>query len=160
MYSPRPRGRGSVEALRTRRDRDPHGDPDALTTRDLYFGGTPADWPALTGEVLQSWAVTNVGTPWGLLLISNLWVSGVSFPITTRPDVYELTTAGAMTGVSRDTATNGAWVADMTYDSTHGLACQVNVGGTGVCVRTDDGVRYTFFPQCARYPRCMKTAGD
>lgn len=113
------------------RTRNPHASPDARTTLGVFAESSIMDWPALTGEVLKVWQPTEVGVPWGVLFRTNVWLTDASLTSTNRPDVFEFTPAGVGTGESRDTVTNGAWVADMAYDSTHGLVCQVNVGGTG-----------------------------
>jgi len=111
--------------------RNPHAPVDSPTTKGLYKDGMVQNWPALEGEILKVWTPTNVALPWGVLFHTNVWLSDGESTSTNKPDIFEFTPEGMGTGVSRDTSTNGAWVADMTYDSTHGLVCQVNVGGTG-----------------------------
>lgn len=111
--------------------RDPNALPNARTTAGSFVGGEVMNWPALQGEVLNSWAVTNMGNPWGLLLSSNVWLTDASRTATNGVDVFEYSRQGVSTGVAIDTVTNAAWVADMTFDTKHGLVCQVNVGGTG-----------------------------
>lgn len=116
---------------------DPRASPDSPTTRNLYVGQSPASFPALPGDVLTSWAVTNVGLGWGIGFSSNgnLWISDANaMTNATRtnvniPNNWEFTTSGAQTGTRNKVLPAGGWGADMAYDSTHGLMCQVLVGG-------------------------------
>lgn len=110
---------------------NPWADPNAPDTRGLYLSTSEDYPPALPGDVLKSWPPSGATLGWGLGRVTNLWVSDV-FANTNaaRPDLREFTEDGSTTGASWKTITNGAWAADMAYDSQHHLLCYVNVGGT------------------------------
>ena len=107
-------------------------DPSATSTRGLYLQEPSISWPALPGDVIKSWAPSGNTLGWGVGRITNLWITD-AFAKTNAglPDAREFTESGAATGAGWHTLTNGAWPADMAYDSTHHLMCAVNVTGTG-----------------------------
>lgn len=106
--------------------KNPKYDPNARTTRDLYTSETPAGWaPTSPGDVLRSWAPTGLSLAWGVGFTGDVWLSDVA-----NRRNHEFSIDGSATGRSWDASWSGGWPADMAYDSTRGLMCQVDVGGT------------------------------
>lgn len=80
--------------------------------------------PQAAGDVLRSFAPTGMSLAWGIGQAANLWISDVY----TLQNV-EFTDQGEPTGLSHSTPWTGYWPADMAFDETRGLMCQVAVGG-------------------------------
>ena len=74
--------------------------------------------------MIRSWTPTGVALPAGVGYTGNVWLSD-----TTSDRNFEFTVEGRSTGRSWPTPWVGTMPFDMAYDTTHGLMCQVNVGG-------------------------------
>ncbi|NJD08707.1 MAG: hypothetical protein FIA97_19770 [Methylococcaceae bacterium] len=112
--------------------RNPAYDPDAPTTRDYFLGSAPKGWsPTAPGNVLASWPTTGVEWVYGVGYTGRVWLSDMTANGICGADCSnrEFDAQGAATGLAWNTPWAGEWAADMAYDSTHGLVCQVNVGG-------------------------------
>lgn len=110
---------------------NPLADPDARDARGRFLDAQTLGWPIANGEVLDSWEPTGMTWAWGVARPGDLYFSDAGV-ITdyTLTNIARFTANGAFVG-SWKTSTNGVWAADLAYDSTHNLLCQVNVGGTG-----------------------------
>jgi hypothetical protein len=105
--------------------RNPAADPNAGTTQGLYLGSAVGWTPQAPGKVITSFPPTGLGHAWGVGYTGNVWLSDLVKPTSN----HEFTPAGVPTGRTWPTPWVGDWPADMAYDSTHKLMCQVNVGG-------------------------------
>jgi hypothetical protein len=100
-------------------------DSTGFTTADLALAPASAIVaPDAAGDVIRSFTPTGLGLGWGIGEAQNLWLS----------DAYgnqnaEFTIDGAPTGLSYSTPWAGYWPADMAYDATRNLVCQLAVGG-------------------------------
>jgi len=99
-------------------------DSTGFTTADLDITASAVVTPDAPGDVIRSFTPTGLGLAWGIGEAQNLWLS----------DAYgnqnaEFTIDGAPTGLSYSTPWSGSWPADMAYDATRNLVCQLAVGG-------------------------------
>jgi subtilisin family serine protease len=115
--------------------KNPDADPNAMDTRDLYLDGTAKGvTPDAPGDVITSWPPTGLELAWGVGYNGNVWLSDVISGGFLCGDVdecqnHEFDTAGTPTGTVFDADWAEFWPADMAYDATRGLMCQVHVGG-------------------------------
>lgn len=119
------------------RTRNPDYDPNSMTTRGLYLTETLSGIsPAEAGDVLKSWPPTGLGLAWGVGYTGNVWLSDVFVQIN-----HEFDVEGTPTGRRWSGNFGGEWPADMAYDASRNLMCQVNVGGdNGIyCWNPDTG---------------------
>lgn len=98
----------------------------AFTAEALYFGSRPSSAiePQAAGDVIRSFTPTGLGLAWGIGQGQNLWLS----------DVYalqnvEFTDAGDRTGLTHSVPWAAYWQADMAFDESRNLMCQLAVGG-------------------------------
>lgn len=117
--------------------KNPDYDPNSPTTRGLYQTETlGAISPAEAGDVLTSWPPTGLGLAWGVGYTGNVWLSDVFVQTN-----HEFDIEGTPTGRQWSGNFGGEWPADMAYDASRNLICQVNVGGdNGIyCWNPDTG---------------------
>lgn len=121
---------GAQVAKVPERQRNPLADPNAVDARGVFLGAEVTGWPARKGDVLGSWPAQGAAMAWGITGISNYIAvtdAGV-YSNQALPDIHHFTRDGLPLGTFN--ATNNGWLADLTYDSTHRLLCQLMVGGT------------------------------
>jgi len=101
-------------------------DSTGFTTAELAPSVRPAAvvTPDAPGDVIRSFTPSGLNLAWGIGEAQNLWLS----------DAYgsqnaEFTIDGAPTGLSHSTPWAGYFPADMAYDPTRNLVCQLAVGG-------------------------------
>ncbi len=116
--------------LAARRARSSGFDPNAPTTEGLYARTARVVAPAAPGDIIRSWSSSSIPLAWGVGYTGKVWLSdaddgscGASCTNT------EFDPFGNPTGRQWATPWAGAWPADMAYDRTRGVICQVNVGG-------------------------------
>jgi subtilisin family serine protease len=131
-------GRRQQTMATARLVRNANADPKAHTTQGLYTvqGPTPGGWtPDAPSDVLASFAPVGVSVPWGLGYTGDLWLSD---PM--ELENTEFGVDGTPTGRLYSSAW-GEWAADMAYDGSRNLVCQVAVGGdNGIhCFDPDTG---------------------
>lgn len=99
--------------------------PNARTTEGLFedSGPKPKLAPSATGDILSSFP-TGLGLGWGIGQANDLWISDIDTIAN-----HEFTVDGTPTGNSVSTPWAVNWGADMAFDSTRNLMCQLAVGG-------------------------------
>lgn len=115
--------------------RNPNASLNARDTRDFYVqSATPRGWtPDSPGDVLDSFPPAGVSFAWGVGYTGSVWLSDIN----TRTNT-EFGVDGTPTGAVWDAAW-GEWPADMAYDGSRNIVCQLAVGG-------DNGI-HCFDPQ-------------
>jgi hypothetical protein len=106
----------------------PDADRNARNTKGLFASDAqPQGWsPSATGDVLQSFTPQGMSNLWGVGYTGNVWLSDPWNRLN-----FEYLPEGTPT--SRQWAANWSqnWVADMAYDPTRNLVCQVSVDWDG-----------------------------
>ncbi|MEN9578313.1 MAG: hypothetical protein RJA70_1322 [Pseudomonadota bacterium] len=106
--------------------RNPAADRNAKTTKDLYVKQQPRGIkPQDTGDVLATIDLSAIGVPWGTGFNDSLWFSDASALSNSEYGVD-----GVPTGLNHSASWAEGFPADMAYDSSRGLMCQLAVGGT------------------------------
>jgi hypothetical protein len=121
------------------RERDPAVDPNARTARGLRPAPvsapvTGAVAATAAGDVLAAWTPAGLSDPWSVGYTGAVWsadalVDGELCGDIGRCRNVEFDIGGSPTGRSWPVAWDSAFNADMAYDTTHGVMCQVAVGG-------------------------------
>ncbi|HEU5075975.1 MAG TPA: malectin domain-containing carbohydrate-binding protein, partial [Polyangiaceae bacterium] len=108
--------------------------------------------PQEAGDVIRSFTPSGLGLAWGIGQAENLWLSDLY-----AVENVEFTEEGDPTGLSHSAPWAGYWPADMAFDETRNLMCQVAVGAdngihcwdqaTGDVVETITGSPWTNISQ-------------
>ncbi|MCP4601736.1 MAG: S8 family serine peptidase [Proteobacteria bacterium] len=127
-------GGNQVKVNSTRKmTKNPNYNPNARTTKGLYLDKNHRGWStSAVGDVLRSWQPGPLEEIWGVGYTGNVWLSSMEFSFPFMGSINnEFDVNGAPIQQFDAPWAGYGWLADMAYDSSQGLMCQVLQGMDG-----------------------------